>query len=1173
MSDGCSSRPQVTPVYIQEQWPSIDWYRFLCLWERLPADMKHVADVIGIQEGFLAQAVQGRIPERTQAQRQKLEVHRRFLTALALHDLVREAPLSLVAHKYSVSKGLLQNLQSASGTFAGMVTVFCSRLGWKNLELLLGQFQSRLTFGVERELCDLVQISALNGSRARALYNAGFHTLSAVATANPITIESCLRKAFPFQSSKINSGSEAVHTAWCSKLRRGMTEGEQARLIVREAQHLLAEQIGLPETAWNDAGQKQDISGCKVMQQRLKDMLPPPLLPGRNTDQTRVSAKRSSKDRDLKEKGDYEHLEQSNKCTSFDVPMNIPPSHSTPDVHVHVPTLATVVATADKSPRHASLSPPLLPSPPPSQPTKKSYDHPTLSSTSVSSDLSVSLISSQAMAAIDAACTIAQHEGDQRTPGQYPIYTASDELIGMQVAAESPVPRAPCPSNGMPPPPPPMGIKELSDLYNSTQSVSGLTVINVTVNKVLFDTFLSKCLEQTSLSFSVATEPIKSTGIGTINQINETKGISILQANQQVVGVAFCWGGSKVYFISLCDQSTASDREQSDVTACPVGANSSVALSTRLAALRQLLTTPRQIKLTAYDLKGELKLIMAATGVEPAQGALLRDPVVADWLLDSGGKSKSLNQTLLQYLPDQPLLHQGKGESDVPLSSLATLSPSPYLRASARSVLASLLMEKLEVLLQSEELYDSFLSVEMPSQLALAKIELNGIGFSADECDYLRDTLKGHLSQLEQLAHQYAGRTFSLTSPEEVAQVLFVDLQLPSGQEKRPCGKPEVGVRRRGKRIQHLSTAKDVLLKICHLHPLPGVILEWRRVFNTLSKTLFPLFKEAVNYEQLHSVRIHSTCQLHTATGRVSFSDPNLQNIPNEYSIGLEAMADDQDSFLLELGISREIVEKASGVRLVCMRNVFTAFPGGVFLAADYSQLELRILAHMSGDITLKEFLNSDGDAFRLIAGEWLGVSPSEVTVSQRQQTKQLCYGMIYGIGGKALAEQLSVTEEEALGFMETFKGKYPAMQQFITSTLTLCSEKGYIVTLKGRRRYLPDIHSSDVQARRQAERQAVNSTIQGSAADLAKIAMNNIDTQLTKGSSSTFLSHACPHRPVLLVLQLHDELLFEVHESMLQEVAQVVRREMECAMRLTVKLPVKLKTGRSWGSLTPFEL
>ncbi|MCG8625943.1 MAG: hypothetical protein MJE68_28595, partial [Proteobacteria bacterium] len=199
------------------------------------------------------------MPERTAAQKEALRIHRRFFTALALHDLVHEVPIVYVAWRYGASKGLLQTLQSAAGTFAGMVTVFCNRLGWKNLELLLSQFQSRLMFGVERELCELVQISLLNGFRARVLYNSGFHTLASLATANPIAVETCLRNAVPFKSNKLvaqghqegmDDGGMGKASTWCAKLRRGMTEEEAARVIVQEAQEMLARQLNVPTTVW-----------------------------------------------------------------------------------------------------------------------------------------------------------------------------------------------------------------------------------------------------------------------------------------------------------------------------------------------------------------------------------------------------------------------------------------------------------------------------------------------------------------------------------------------------------------------------------------------------------------------------------------------------------------------------------------------------------------------------------------------------------------------------------------------------------------------------------------------------------------------------------------------------------------------------------------------------------
>ena len=259
----------MTPIYIQDQWPSIDWYQYLRIYERLPANMRRVADMVGVEEAFLARAIRGRVLTRTEQQRQSLAVHRRFYAALALQDLVHEVPLNVVARRYGANRGMLQSLQGSSATFAGMVTVFCEKLGWTNMELLLSQFQSRLSFGVERELCDLVRISLLNAARARMLYNAGYHTIASVAAAPPSEIENILHNAAPFVSGRkrgqeteteVRERSEA-RVIWVAG-RRGLTEGAAAKLIVGEAKQLLqadVAQLGIqwkpPETDQNSGGQ------------------------------------------------------------------------------------------------------------------------------------------------------------------------------------------------------------------------------------------------------------------------------------------------------------------------------------------------------------------------------------------------------------------------------------------------------------------------------------------------------------------------------------------------------------------------------------------------------------------------------------------------------------------------------------------------------------------------------------------------------------------------------------------------------------------------------------------------------------------------------------------------------------------------------------------------------
>ena len=411
----------------------------------------------------------------------------------------------------------------------------------------------------------------------------------------------------------------------------------------------------------------------------------------------------------------------------------------------------------------------------------------------------------------------------------------------------------------------------------------------------------------------------------------------------------------------------------------------------------------------------------------------------------------------------------------MPLSNLATHGSEPHMRAAAEAILASLLVSKLRPLLQEEGLHRPFLELEMPSLAVLTKAELNGIGFSREECGALKQMLQLRLAQIESEAYTLAGRSFSLTSPEDVSRVLFLELQLPPPLD--PKQQKTLGPNRRGKRrLQHLSTAKDVLEKLKPVHPLPGLILEWRRVSSTVTKTVFPLFKDAVCHTDLDSVRIHSTYHVHTATGRVATSDPNIQMVPKEYEIGsassLAALlksagaAADVCSLVSESQCYRSACNSGSDsekdgtfseprppISTVNMRSVFVPFPGGVFLAADYSQLELRILAHMSGDAKLRQVLNSLGDVFKMIAGEWLGVPVDQISAEDRQNAKQICYGMVYGIGAKALAEQLDIEEDDAAKFMETFKSKYPAMKKFINATVKSCREDGYIVTLLGRKR------------------------------------------------------------------------------------------------------------------------
>ena len=1344
-------------MYIQAQWPNIDWYKYLCLWERLPADMRHVSDTLGVRESFLAQAVQGHIPERTETQREAHRLHRRFFTALALHDLVHEVPIRRVARQYGATKGLLQTLQSAAGTFAGMVTAFCAKLGWANLELLVAQFQNRLTFGVERELCDLVKISLLNGFRARVLYNAGYHTLAALATANAALVETCLRNAVPFKSYKLAGGGEDREgvevrgntcNTWCARLRKGMTETEAAFAIVSEARTILSKDLNVPLSAWDRQQQQCLPSPLEVRRLEIGSGVQSSAL-GQNQGPVTVSIKVSER---------ATCLESDSHSTNVNS-ANLRPAQQQSDSHIsnlilanlqqqsgsHVSdldpaNLCPALKTAAQPP-YSNFTPvsALLQAPPPCDPpgtgsatmrtndqtspcpapsgARRSFVHfEDLSPISVlgtpsnqsgelafnnlvtpeivpearelsfellgnsksdlsldslpltipdslpcSADVSMSF-SFHTLAMIDAVCDAAKVSSEGGVKGSEGI-TSEPEVGSDGVVQKSPlhgvdndlsrevlgrsgggeelvieqtplkslqgrknVPKTPSledqgndlqpflddrsnnlhqnggtglrvedtplgllrSSKTVPETPSSLqlsGLRELSSLCSSQLSQSGVTVINVTSNRVLFDTFIYECLGQRSVAISVARARVdQSDGIGSIIVRSKcSAGIPLPPLNsEQVVGVAFCWGGMDVYYVSLCQDTHPSREKGGGVAPQEAEPPSCVSLAERVDAVQKLFQLANSGtgwgKLIGYDLKKHVKSLALSCGAVPA--CVTSDPIVASWMLDPDAKEKTIHRMVLQYLPDEPLLSECEEYEEVPLSSLATGGGGgdPEMQAAAEAILAYMLAGKLEVLLEAESLLDAYLTLEMPSLLVLAKIELNGIGFSPEECTNQRDVLQRRVSELEQEAYGIAGHTFSLTSPEDVSSVLFRELGIPFPGKQKTLG---TNTRITRRRAQHLSTAKDVLEKIRVLNPLPGVILEWRRISATMSKTVYPLLKDAVVHDALDSFRIHACVQIHTSTGRVSVAEPSLQMVPKEYDIGRStsssipaAPALLSDSQYLEAHNTEHTsdTEHAARPSSVSMRNVFQPFPGALFLTADYSQLELRILAHMSGDAKLRGILNRrSGDVFKMIAGEWLGVPASSISDQQRQEAKQICYGMVYGIGPKALAEQLGVTDNEASQFMEQFRSKYPTMKRFISKTIQDCRDVGHVTTLLGRKRFLPAIHAAEVHARSQAERQAVNTTIQGSAADLVKTAMVNIDRKLAAQYSTCLLPSVgdAGGRPAAyLVLQLHDELLYEVTREHLGEVAELVRHEMENALKLSVRFPVKLKVGPAWGSL-----
>ncbi|XP_069491929.1 DNA polymerase theta [Ambystoma mexicanum] len=771
-------------------------------------------------------------------------------------------------------------------------------------------------------------------------------------------------------------------------------------------------------------------------------------------------------------------------------------------------------------------------------------------------------------------------------------------------------------------------------------SAENFTIIDVASDQALFQTFLEEWKCKRRFAISVACErrkqplsPRASIG-GRFKPVRSPPKVHVKDDGLPikgcddilVVGVAVCWEGKDAYFISLQRK-----QEQTDISASlappPLDQNLTVKERLRQVQSHFQADSSKRHSLVMYNFIEHFKTLLLACDVSLA--GHFEDPKVACWLLDPGSKERTLHNMVTNFLPQElPLLEGlGTGQGIKSLGLGADPDNSGRYRASMEAVLVFAIMNQLNTLLHKEHLQDAFHNVEMPTQYCLALLELNGIGFSTEECDAQKHIMQAKLNEIEAQAYQLAGHSFSLTSPDDIAEVLFLELKLPpNGDVKGQSNKKTLGYARRtatnGNRVRvgkQFSTTKDVLEKLKALHPLPGLILEWRRITNAITKVVFPLQREKCFNPFLGMERIYPLSQTHTATGRVSFTEPNIQNVPKDFEIEMPKLIGESPpsqapgnstAFLPKNRGKKRYNGLPNGPKLlmeqmpaekgipfsVSMRHAFVPFPGGLILAADYSQLELRILAHLSQDRRLIQVLNSGTDVFKSIAAEWKMIDPENVTDNIRQQAKQICYGIIYGMGAKTLGEQMGIDDNDAASYIESFKARYTGIHRFLKETVKNCARDGYVQTIRGRRRYLPAIKDTNHHSRSHAERQAVNTTVQGSAADIVKTATVNIQKRLEETFPLVAKSHGHlesmvkadrtgkldrrrlkgmlhPSSGAFFILQLHDELIYEAAEDDAIQVAQIMKSEMEKAFKLSVKLKVKVKMGPSWGVMQDLDL
>jgi DNA polymerase-1 len=523
-----------------------------------------------------------------------------------------------------------------------------------------------------------------------------------------------------------------------------------------------------------------------------------------------------------------------------------------------------------------------------------------------------------------------------------------------------------------------------------------------------------------------------------------------------------------------------------------------------LGRLRGLLEDPRRAKV-GHNLKYDMS-VLARAGV--ALRGIAFDTMLESYVLDSTASRPDMDSMALKLLGHKTIRYEdvaGKGASQVSFDRVPLEQAGPYAAEDAEVALRlhRTLWPKLEA---EPQLAKLFHEVEMPLVPVLSRMERNGVQVDTEALARQGAELAGRIAELEAEAWRLAGMRFNLASPAQIQGVLFDKMQLPV-LERTPTGQP--------------STAESALQELADIYPLPRVILD-HRALTKLKSTYADALPQRVSPV---TGRVHTSYhQAVAVTGRLSSSDPNLQNIP---------------------------VRTPEGRRI---RQAFVAPPGHRLVSADYTQIELRIMAHLSADDRLLAAFEAGEDVHRATAAEVFGVPPEAVSPDQRRAAKAINFGLIYGMSAFGLARQIGVERGAAQDYVDRYFARYPGVRAYMDATREQARERGYVETVFGRRLYVPEIRSRNRQRRQYAERTAINAPMQGTAADIVKRAMVRVDHWLEETGF-----------PARMIMQVHDELVLEVGEDAVPQAVEALRAHMTGAAELTVPLLVDVGVGANW--------
>lgn len=560
--------------------------------------------------------------------------------------------------------------------------------------------------------------------------------------------------------------------------------------------------------------------------------------------------------------------------------------------------------------------------------------------------------------------------------------------------------------------------------------------------------------------------------------------LSVQRSDGKVIGISFSWKEKEAHYVPL--ENTGKNTGE-DI----------------LSIVKSLLES-RDIIKVGHDIKNDIAAFLDM-GISLAEPSF--DVMVADYLLEPSRSGHALSDISMEFLGQGISVASNVEWDEGGQGTLDFSKKEDHIPCCGRSDVIYRLHGILEKELKEKHLMDLFFKVEMPLVKVLADMEREGVGIDIAYMKKLSEKTDKRLNEVKEKIYELGGEEFNINSPKQVQHILFEKLSLPMAK------KTKTGA----------STDESVLQKLAPLHELPAMLLEYR----TLHKLKTAYYDSILEMVDKKTKKLHTHFnQVVTSTGRLSSSEPNLQNIPVKTETGKE------------------------------IRRAFTAGSEEKFLlAADYSQIELRILAHLSRDKNLKKAFTDGEDVHIYTAALIFGVAHEKVTPKMRAMAKTVNFGIIYGMSAFGLAKELAIGAGEAQAFIDSYFERYPGVKSFMEKTIESAREKGYVTTLLNRRRYIPEIKSPNEKMRGFAERTAINTPVQGSAADLIKLAMLECYRQF-QGKETT------------MILQVHDELVFTVPKDDVKKTAQKVKNIMESVMDLDVPLVVNIEAGENWKDM-----